>query len=97
MSCGHLLGYLESSQQSFLRGQADSFFHRTNLLCYCFMKYWPGLNNLADREMLVGGADALSREAMNMVSGSSSQGRALLGDRGNDEAGEIVDAGSEAA
>jgi hypothetical protein len=32
-----------------------------------------------------------------MVPGSSSQGRALLGDRGNDEAGEIVDAGSEAA
>jgi hypothetical protein len=61
------------------------------------MKYWSGLNNPADREMLVGGADALSRVAMNMAPGSSSQGRALLGDRSNDEAGEIVDAGSEAA
>jgi hypothetical protein len=32
-----------------------------------------------------------------MLPGSSSQGRALLKDRGNDEASEIVDAGSEAA
>jgi hypothetical protein len=62
-----------------------------------FMKYWGGLNNPADRDMLVGGADALSRVTMNMAPGSSSQGRALLRDRSNDEAGEIVDAGSEAA
>jgi hypothetical protein len=46
------------------------------LICYVvvFIKYWAGLNNPADREMLVGGADALSREAMSMVPGSSSQG-----------------------
>jgi hypothetical protein len=61
------------------------------------MKYWAGLNNPADRDMLVGGADALSRVAMNMAPGSSSQVRALLRDRSNDEAGKIVDAGSGAA
>jgi hypothetical protein len=68
------------------------------LICYVvvFMKYWAGLNNPADRDMLVGGDEALSREAMNMVPGSSTQGRALLGARGNDESGEIVDAGSGA-
>jgi hypothetical protein len=67
------------------------------LICYAvvFMKYWAGLNNPADRDMLVGGAEALSREAMKMVPGST-QGRALLGARGNDESGEIVDAGSGA-
>jgi hypothetical protein len=44
--------------------------------------------------MLVAGADALSREAMNMMPGSSSQRRNLLGARASDESGEIVDAGN---
>jgi hypothetical protein len=68
------------------------------LICYdvVFMKYWAGLNNSADREMLVGGADALSREAMNMVPGFPSQRRVLQGGRSNDESGEIVDAGHAA-
>jgi hypothetical protein len=61
------------------------------------MKYWEGLNNSADIEMLVGGANALSREAMNMMPGFPPRRRALQGGRSNDESGEIVDVGHAAA
>jgi hypothetical protein len=56
-----------------------------------FIKYWADLNNY--REMLLGGAESLSREAMNMVPCFPSQRRVLQGGQSNDESGEIVDAG----
>jgi hypothetical protein len=44
-----------------------------------FMKYWAGLHNPADRELLTGGAEALSRESMNMMPSSSARRRVLQG------------------
>jgi hypothetical protein len=44
------------------------------------MKYWTCLNNPADRDMLIGGDDALSREAMNMMPDFPNQRRALQAD-----------------
>jgi hypothetical protein len=55
-----------------------------------FIKYWAGLHNPADRELITSGAEALSREAMNIMPSSSARRRVLQGGRSNVDAGEIV-------
>jgi hypothetical protein len=63
------------------------------LICYAtvFIKYWAGLHNPADRDLLIGGAKALTREATNLMPRHPSTRQMLQGGRNNDDEGEIDD------
>jgi hypothetical protein len=54
------------------------------------MKYWAGLNNPADRDILLGGANALIGVVMNMMPDTSTRRRALQDTRCTEDSGEIV-------